>query len=114
MTYTDISQVPVEQINKLPVWAKNLLRSMDQKMEQLERRCDRMERRLTDANIFISDYPSDIPIAKDERIRFRFGERYEQCIEVGFEREHLIVHGGTSIAVLPHASNLCYVKLIQR
>lgn len=100
---------PDHDITKLPKWAQAEIRRLRaNEKHHLERLGHGPEGSDTFASPF-SDAPT--PLGEGTLVEFRFGEGWGERFHARLEGERLIVSGGSSIAVLPQASNVVEVAV---
>lgn len=113
------NQTTPEQIAKLPKWAQDHIRDLAHQVNQWRNTAKGVFQG-DKTNVSIQEYTQGEWLTKHleerVRVRFTFGERTQDYIEVGFEGEgkykRLKVRSGMgAIAALPNASNSLGVVL---
>lgn len=100
---------PERDISKLPKWAQN-------EIERLQHNLDSAHKRLAagpeDSDTFADPYyDTPRPLGCGTAIEFRVGPDWNQKFQARLIGEKLQIHGGDTIVVLPHASNVVSLEL---
>lgn len=111
---------PAHDINRLPKWARELIRNQERHAAQLRRQlAEGSEGVRCFGNPYV-DVPQAIP---SEHVEFRFNEdaaeRYPTNITIKrskdyYQGECIEIMGTSSLAVMPSSSNVVRIKVLDR
>ena len=102
---------------RLPKWAQEELESLERRLAERTRERDRLRERTPPSPIQVNpsglDGVPDFYLDEKDRVRFALPgtKDWRDYIEVRLERGQLVLHGGGSLVVRPHVTNLVYVGL---
>lgn len=101
------------QIEKLPKWAQEHIRDLNQKIDDNRKAIKRLTPDHPDTDTVADPYArTPIQLPKGVSVEFELGDGRDQRIHVRVRGDELYVMGMTSVSITPKSSNTFVVKVV--
>ena len=105
-----MAKQPNRDINKLPVWAQNLITRLEAELADTKQQVQFAQGK-EPTNTYLA-YQNRAPLPRNAKVSFEWGKGWpDDFIAVRIEDDQLQILGGRTLVIKPSVSNAVYISL---